>query len=41
MELSESIIKLQEIIEKMIAEMSDEEITRIKVKYKLEKENID
>ena len=33
MELSESIIKLQEIIEKIIAEMSDEDIERIKKKY--------
>ena len=36
MELSESIIKLQEIIEKMIAEMSYDEIEKIKKKYQKE-----
>lgn len=33
MELSESIIKLQEIIEKIIAEMSYDDIEKIKRKY--------
>lgn len=33
MELSESIIKLQEIIEKIIAEMSYKDIEKIKRKY--------
>lgn len=33
MELSESIIKLQEIIEKIIAGMSYEDIEKIKRKY--------
>ena len=33
MELSESIIKLQEILEKMISEMSYEDIRKIKEKY--------
>ena len=33
MGISESIIELREILEKMIAEMSDEEIKKIKEKY--------
>ena len=33
MGISENIIKLREILEKMIAEMSDEEIKKIKEKY--------
>ena len=33
MGISENIIKLREILEKMVAEMSDEEIKKIKEKY--------
>lgn len=36
MELSESIIKLQEIIEKIVAEMPYKDIERIKRKYNKE-----
>ena len=41
MNLADCFCRVGEILEKTVAQMSYEEIARIKQKYKLEKQNID